>query len=101
MVWSGRKGQSKKDCGIFQSKQIMSLKHEHPTLLLQKNKKCQIIVFVVSYDTKETEKTEKYQARARELKKLWIMKLEQNPVVNGCAWDRSGVKASSHPLPNL
>ena len=48
---------------------------------------CQIIDFAVPYDStveqKEQEKTEKYQNLARELKKIWNMKVIVTPVIIG------------------
>ena len=48
---------------------------------------CQVIDFAVPYDSrveqKELEKKEKYQDLARELKKIWNMKVPVTPVVIG------------------
>ncbi len=57
-------------------------------VIVDKVKKvCQIVDFAVPYDTrvntKESEKIEKYQDLARELKKLWNMKVVIIPVIIG------------------
>ena len=57
-------------------------------VIVDKVKKvCQIVDFAVQYDTrvntKESEKIEKYQDLARELKKLWNMKVVIIPVIIG------------------
>ena len=57
-------------------------------IIIDKVKKlCQIVDFAVPYDTKvntkEVEKIEKYQDLARELRKLWNMKVSIIPVIVG------------------
>ena len=57
-------------------------------IIIDKVKKlCQIVDFAVPYDTKvntkEVEKIEKYQGLARELRKLWNMKVSIIPVIVG------------------
>lgn len=71
--------------GTSQSGQIISWKYENSTLFSYENNICQIMEFSVSYDTRmeadETEKIEKCQDLARELKKLWKMNVKLIPIV--------------------
>ena len=56
----------------------------------KETKFAKIIDFAIPYDTrvnsKEVEKTEKYQDLAREIKKLWGMRVTVIPIIIGALW---------------
>ena len=72
----------------IQMDRLISTRRQDLVIVKKKKKKtCRIVDFVVqadySVELKESEKTDKYVDLARELKKLWNMKVTVIPFVHG------------------
>ena len=77
-------------CGTLTYKRINQIPARRPDLIIINQKKkriCKIVDFAVPADhiinMKESEKKDKYLDLARELKKLWNMKVTIVPIVSG------------------
>ena len=80
-----------KYCGTLTSKvqtdHVIEARHPDMIVVDKVKKTCAIIDFAIPYDSrvnnKEMEKIEKYQNLARELRKLWNMKVKVIPIIIG------------------
>ena len=71
----------------IQTDHVIEARRPDLVIVNKKERFCQIIDFAVPFDSrvnfKETEKIEKYQDLARELQKLWNMRVKVIPIVIG------------------